>query len=123
MAANHRRSWLARRVAVEVRSAKRSPWLFDAVLHLAAGTVEFFIEMAGAGLGAGQRGHDEAGIVLAWGVLRLGDNPTPAAPAVQGAPQEVLEPPRRLAGRAALRGGLGEFGGDLVDQPVIARQT
>jgi hypothetical protein len=59
-------------VALEVRSAKRSPWHFkaiakqssgfDAVLHLATRAIDVFVEETGAGLGLGCKIH---GIVSA----------------------------------------------------------
>ena len=47
------RSWLAHRVAVEVRSGEQVALAFlDSVLHLAAGAVDLLIEKAGVRLGA-----------------------------------------------------------------------
>ena len=64
--------------------------LLDAVFHLAASAVDLFVEVAGAGLGGFERGDDEAGVFLAGGVLGLGDDPAPAAPAVERRPHEVV---------------------------------
>ena len=56
-------------------------------------------------------------------MLGLADDPSPAAPAVERRPQEVLEAPRRGAGYGALHRRLGKLLGDLLDQPRIARQA
>ena len=78
-------------VAVEVRSANRSPWhSLNPVLHVAAGAVDLLIEKTAVGLGLAQRGHDEPRIRLALGPFRLADHPAPARPAVERRIAEVL---------------------------------
>src|SRR5260370_35481 len=95
----------------------------DAVLHLAAGAIAVLVEHAGVGALLAERGHDEARIGLALGVLGLADDPPAAAPAIERRPQEVLEAPRRDAGEGALDRRLGKFGRDLLDQAGVARQA
>src|ERR1700722_7431768 len=120
-------------VALEVRSAKRSPWHFkaiakqssglDAVLHLAAGAIEVFVEETGAGLGLGQGGHDETRIGLAAGPFRLGHDPAPSRPTIEGGVAEILEATGGLAGARRFVLSLQGFDGDLLDEPVVARQA
>src|SRR6185437_10926443 len=69
----------------------------DAVFHIAASAVDVLVEVPRRRLGPLQRGDDEARIGLALGPLGLGDDATPAAPAVDRTPLEVLEAARRLA--------------------------
>src|SRR6516162_7079707 len=80
------------------------------------------IEMAGLVLLARQRGYDKARIGLAAGPFRLGDDPPFAAPAVAGAPSEVLEAACRFLRLLALLLRRRQFALDLRDQPAVLGQ-
>ena len=95
--------------------------LLDAVLHLAAGTVDILVEMAA--IAFSQRGDDEAGVCLPRGPLGLGDDAPLAAPALAGQPGKVLEAARRLAGLLALLLGLGKLGLDRPGEAGVPRQA
>ncbi len=97
--------------------------LLDAIFHLAACAIHRLVEMPRADLGAFQRGDDEARIGVPTGPLGLADHPPGAAPAFQRAPGEVAKTARWFGGGRAFRRGFGEFGLDLLDQAIVARQT
>jgi hypothetical protein len=103
--ANHNRSWLAITVAVEA-------------LHLAAGAVDVFAEMAVIAVAGRQRGDDEAGVCFTLRPLRLGNDAPLAAPALACRPHEVLEAARRPAGFLALLAG-GRIDACLRDKPEM----
>src|SRR6516162_5192474 len=98
-------------VGVEIELA-----LLDAVFHLAAGAVEFLIEMAGLVLFPRQRGHDKPRVGRAGSPFRLGHDPPLPAPAVARPPEEILEAAGRLLGPLALLLRGGELGLDLADR-------
>src|SRR3954451_20129394 len=128
--ANHSRSWLARMLAAEVRSAKRSPWhslirfsISDAVLHLAPGTVEILIERPRSPLVGLERGHQKAWVRLASDPFRLGDHPSAARPRLLRGPEEVPEHTGGPTGRLSHGPGLLEGGRDAGLKPGIAGQA
>src|SRR4029453_16587091 len=67
----------------------------DAVLHLAAGTVDVLVQVPRRSLAAFQRGGNKARIGLALRPLRLADHTASTAPALAGAPIEIFEAARR----------------------------
>src|SRR5260370_16366568 len=69
----------------------------DAVLHLAAGAIAVLVEHSGVGALLAERGHDEARIGLALGVLALADDPPAAGPPIERRPPESLQTPPRAA--------------------------
>src|SRR5580700_3654562 len=76
-------------VGIEIELA-----FLDAVFHLAAGAIEFLVEVAGLVRLTRQRSDDKAWVGLALGPFRLGDDPALAAPALERPPSEVLRLPR-----------------------------
>ena len=102
-------------VSVEVELA-----FFDAVFHVAAGAVNVLVESSRAGLTALERGDDEARVGFALRPLRLGDDATAAAPAVERAPVGVLEPVRGSCALLGCRLGGCQLGLDLGDQTGVA---
>src|SRR5262249_62305049 len=73
----------------------------DPIFHVAAGTIHIFVQVLRPTLGSLERGDDKARIGLPGGELRLGHDPSLAAPAVERSPPEILEAARRLAGPPA----------------------
>ena len=97
--------------------------LLDAVLHLASCAIDRLIEVLCFGRLGIEAGDEEAGIGVALGAFGLGDDPAPAAPAIERTPHELLEAPRRPAGGVALLGSFSQFGGDLGFEAGIAGQS
>ena len=97
--------------------------LLDAVLDLAAGAVEIFVEGPSVDLGGAERGHDEARVRTLGQVLGLGDNPPIAAPAIERAPSEVSEATRGSALGRARDLSLGELFADRADQAFVAGEA
>src|SRR5258708_2001310 len=97
--------------------------LFDAVLHLASGTVELLIQRRGGELLAGQRGDDKPGIPPFGEVLGFADDTAAAAPALSGAVEQVLVEARRLPGLYKTPAGPLEVGTQGPLQTLIAGQS
>src|SRR6185295_17967872 len=96
MDANHRRSWFARMVPAEVRSANRSSWHSLMRFSISPRAVDRLVETPGCSLRGLQRGDDEARIGLSTCPFRLADHAAGTAPAVQRRPGEVAKAPGRL---------------------------
>src|SRR5258708_17277114 len=94
--------------------------LFDAVLHLASGTVELLIQRRGGELLAGQRGDDKPGIPPFGEVLGLADDTASAAPALSGAVEQVLVEARRLPGLYKTPAGPPQVGPPSPPETPIA---
>src|SRR5258708_35596959 len=94
--------------------------LFDAVLHLASGTVELLIQRRGGELLAGQRGDDKPGIPPFGEVLGFADDTAAAAPALSGAVEQVLVEARLLPGLYKTPAGLLQVGTQGPLQTLIA---
>src|SRR5258705_7651270 len=94
-------------------SAQVDLTFLDAVLHLAAGAVDFFVEMAA--IVFGRRRDNEARIGFALGPLGLGDDAPLAAPALSGPPGKILELARRPASVPALLSRRRQFDRNGVD--------
>src|SRR6516162_9512695 len=90
---------------------------------IAAGAVEFLVEVAGLVLLARQRGDDKPRIGFVPCPFRLADDPALAAPALEGSPGEVLEAPRRLGGALALLLRRAEVGLDLGAEARVVGQA
>src|SRR5262245_1375950 len=97
--------------------------LLDAIFHVTARAVDFFVKMLRLALGSLQRGDDEARIGLPGGELRLAHDTPLAAPAVERGPSKILEAARRLAGPPALRLRPRHFTRDLCNQTRILGQS
>ena len=97
---------------------------FDAVLHVAAGAVDLFVEVpARVCLAALERGDNKARIGFATGHLGLADDPAFPAPGTERGVAEVLEAARRLAGADAFDRRADQLGNDRLLQPIVAGQA
>ena len=97
--------------------------LLDPVLHVAAGAVDFLIEISGFALGTRERGYHKARIGFSSSPFGLGHHAPPPAPAAARRPPEVLEAPRRLASTLALRRSPIKLVLDQGDEPVVLGQS
>src|SRR5262249_3612049 len=97
--------------------------LLDAIFHVTARAVDFFVKILRLAFGSLQRGDDEARIGLPSGELRLAHDTPLAAPAVERGPSKILEAARRLAGPPALRLRPRHLARDLCNQTRILGQS
>ena len=99
--------------------------LLDAVLHVATGAVQFFVEhLLGNRLPA-KAGHHEARIAAVGTPqpLGLGHHPALVAPRVQRPVAELPKPPRCSPGRRSAEPRLAQRLADGSLQAWVARQT
>src|SRR5919106_2098102 len=97
--------------------------LFDAILHLTAGTIELLVKLLGAPLLAGQRGHDEPRVGTFGQVLGFANDAPLPGPALLGPVDKILEYTRRLARLLEQRTGLRQLTPESSLKASIARQT
>ena len=71
---------------------------FDAVFHVASGTVELLVQSLGIGLTQEQVSHDKTGLGLARQIFRFANPPSFAGPALARPVAKVAEPACGLAG-------------------------
>ncbi len=95
----------------------------DAVLHVASGAVEFFVEGPPVDGGRVQRGDEEARVGTTREPLGFADDTALARPTVQGAIAELGEQAGRLAALAPARPGPLQGRVQAGRQARIARQT
>src|SRR6516165_10056310 len=105
-------------IGIEIELALLNP-----ILHIAAGTVHFLIEIARFALDAFERGDNEARVGFAVRPLGFGNNSALAAPALARPLLELLKTPCWLAGTPAfLLDGL-ELARDLGVEAIVLRQS
>ena len=111
-------------LAALVRPANMSDLaLLDAVLHVAARTIEVLVEVTCI-VGPVERGDEEARIGLALRPLGFGDHPARKRPAIPRFPAlQDLEAARRVLGAIALAAGLSQLAADRLHQALVPGQT
>src|SRR5271156_5395508 len=101
--------------------------LLDAVLHVAARAVEFFVQGLCRPWFTWQRGHHKTRILFSVDVFRFGHHAPLAVPApllgLLGTVFELGKYPRRFTGLVPLLGRFMHLCPDDLPQPLIARQT
>ena len=99
--------------------------LLDPVLHLAAGAVQFLVQLPARHFLPAQAGDHEARVraALAWQPLRLAHHSPLPAPVLQRAVAEIPETPRRLAGPRAGLARLLQLPANLAQQTTVPRQA